>query len=256
MITIIVVENKDWMRNGLCGLLNVHEDFNIVGVGRDGCDALQLCEELKPDVIIINTDLPFLNGLKLTHSLGIRSPDTAVIIIGKEASDAAVIDFVSSGAASFLLEDVVYSEICAAVRRVILEKCYFLSNSVTSKVVRLYSTQLKSLNSKNGLQETPEQEASQMEITRTELRIASFVGEGMTNKEIAKRINLNEGTVRNYISSILQKTGLQHRTQIAIHVNSNSFTVRDARRKHILKQENVPLLRTTKPVKTRLASHV
>lgn len=233
MIRIVIIEHEDWMRQGLVGVLSVRSDVEVVASGEDGYDALKLCEKFKPDIVIVNMNLPLLNGIKVAPSLKVRSPHTAVVLITKTVTDEMIVDFVNSGASGILLQNTLYEEISIALRQVIQRNTYYVSGAIASRMVPLFSKHL------NSVLEPPieprEQSAAEsvlpLLINRIELQIAGCLGDGLTNREIAYQLKLKEGTIRNYISSILQKMGLKHRTQIAIYAYNNGFTANSGKNK-------------------------
>ncbi|MDR0663584.1 MAG: response regulator transcription factor [Spirochaetaceae bacterium] len=225
---IILVDNQLPFRETIKNLLLTQFDFDLVGVGKDGYDAMRLMDKVEPDVVILDIETPLLDGLKAAASIRLRHSSASVIVLAKDMDDKAIINAVCCGVKGFLLRASVLEEVTKAIRNVYLGH-FYMSRAVASRTFDLFSeivktgTQRQQAGSGNGAGKSlPPQ------ITRTESKIAAFIGEGLSNKRIAEILRLKEGTVRNYISVILQKTHLEHRTQIAIYALNNGFYGKNA----------------------------
>ncbi|MDR3302452.1 MAG: response regulator transcription factor [Spirochaetaceae bacterium] len=227
MIRVVIVDSQDDFRDNIKNILSSQKDFDVIGVGSDGYDALNLVAELKPDVVLLDIELPMLNGMKICPSLKIRSPNTAIIIVTTASDDATILRWISNGLSGFLLRISVFDEISMAVRRV-HKNGFYMSCEIILRVIRLF-TEFVQENSPSRAKFflEPEKTIEPLVINKVEMRIAAYIGQGLSNKQIAEQLNLKDGTVRNYISLILQKTGLEHRTQIAIYAFNNGFANQD-----------------------------
>jgi DNA-binding NarL/FixJ family response regulator len=223
MIRIVVVDSQNEFRKSVVNLLSSQNDFDVVGVGRDGFDALKLIETLKPDLAILELELPMLSALKVCPSAKIRSPETDVIILASSVSDETILGVVKNELAGYMLRSSVKDEICVAVHS-IAEGGYHMSRDIISRMIKLFGEFVQNEPSVvPKLSIDGEKELDPILINKIELKIARCIGLGRSNRQIAEDLDLKEGTVRNYISVILQKTGLQHRTQIAIYAFNNGF---------------------------------
>jgi DNA-binding NarL/FixJ family response regulator len=223
IMKIILVDNQLPFRETIKNLLLTQFDFDLVGVGKDGYDAIKLTDQFKPDVVILDIETPLLDGLKVAASIRVRCASTSVIVLSRDMDDKTIINAVCCGVKGFLLRSSVFEEVNRAIRNVYLGNSY-MSRAIASRTFDLFSEIVKT--------GSPKQEAGSccgengcfpLQITRMESQIAAFIGEGLSNKRIAEILQLKEGTVRNYISVILQKTHLEHRTQIAIYALNNGF---------------------------------
>lgn len=226
MFRIVIVENEETTRVGLQAFLSAQPDFSVAALGCDGYDALKLSEELKPDVLIAGVDLPLLSGPKVTPSIKLRSPETAVILTGELKGEQTLLDVVGSGAAGFIHKKSIYEEVIGAVRQVKGEGNYYLSRDITSNAIALLSRFVQEKNGNPALELAQNEPVLPLSVSKVEMRVARLIGEGLSNREIAETLNLKEGTIRNYVSFIMQKTGLKHRTQIAIYAFNNGFADR------------------------------
>jgi DNA-binding NarL/FixJ family response regulator len=223
IMKIILVDNQLPFRETIKNLLLTQFDFDLVGVGKDGYDAIKLTDQFKPDVVILDIETPLLDGLKVAASIRLRCPSASVIVLSKDMDDKTIINAVCCGVKGLLLRSSVFEEVNRAIRNVYLGNSY-MSRAIASRTFDLFSEIVKTGNPK---QQTSlyggENGCLPLQITRMESQIAAFIGEGLSNKRIAEILQLKEGTVRNYISVILQKTHLEHRTQIAIYALNNGF---------------------------------
>jgi DNA-binding NarL/FixJ family response regulator len=223
MKKIILVDSNAPFREVIRKQLEAQADFDLAGVGEDGYDVIKLINEVKPDVIILDIEIPLLDGLKTAVSLRQRCPDTAIIIIADKMDDKTLVNAVCGGVTGFLSRDTVFEDIAGAVRNVTTDNC-FMSRTLTQRTFNMFSRMVKKMNpGLNDCFPVYETAVSPPRISRSELRIATFIGQGLSNRQISEILKLKEGTVRNYISIILQKTRLKHRTQIALYALKNGL---------------------------------
>jgi DNA-binding NarL/FixJ family response regulator len=223
MKKIILVDSKTPFREAIRGLLDEQVDFDLAGVGEDGYDLIRLTNEVTPDVIILDIEIPLLDGLKTAVSLRQRCPGTAIIIIADNMDDKTLVNAICGGVTGFLSRDTVFEDITGAVRNVTTDNC-FMSRALTQRTFNMFSRMVKKMDSgRNDYFPVYETATSPPQISRSELRIATFIGQGLSNRQISEILKLKEGTVRNYISIILQKTKLKHRTQIALYAIKNGL---------------------------------
>lgn len=213
MIRIGIVDDQDMVRDSLKILLSTQEDFEVVGIGKDGYEALKLVNTMHPDVLLLDIRMPIMDGVEATAVLKARSPQTAIIILTTFDDDEYVLNAIRNGASGYLLKSAAMDELAKAIRTV-YGGGSLMTPEIATKAFRMFSEIVKSneksrYNNKTSL-DFP------VNLNKTEMEIISQIGKGLSNKELAMALELKEGTVRNYISDILQKTGLRDRTQIAI----------------------------------------
>lgn len=232
MIRIAVVDDQDLVRDSLKILLGAQSDFEVVGLGKDGYDALRLAETLKPDVLLLDIRMPIMDGVEATAVLKKKSPDTAIIILTTFDDDEYVLKAIRNGASGYLLKSAGTDELAQAIRTVRAGGS-LMTPEIATKAFRLFSELARTngggLAAGGPSARPPERAEIPSDLSRTELQIISLIGAGLANKEVAGELDLGEGTVRNYISSILQKTGLRDRTQIAIFAVRNGLAGGDVR---------------------------
>jgi len=234
MIRVAVVDDQDLVRDSLHILLSAQEDLEVVGLGKDGYDALKLVDSLKPDVVLLDIRMPIMDGVEATAMLKKKSPGTAIIILTTFDDDEYVLKAIKNGASGYLLKSGGMDELAQAIRTVHAGGS-LMTPEIATKAFRLFSELAREMGGP-AVAAHPAPRAAAAEgalplgLSRTELQIMALIGSGRANKEVATDMELSEGTVRNYISGILQKTGLRDRTQVAIFAVRNGMAGVDGRR--------------------------
>lgn len=191
MIRVLVAEDQAMVLGALCALLEIEGDIEVVGRARDGRQALELCREQAPDVVLTDIEMPELSGLELARELSARGPRPKVVILTTFARPGYLRRALEAGAAGYLLKDAPAEQLADAVRR-------------AHAGLRVVAPELAA--------EAwgPRDPLSERE--RQALRLAE---QGLSSSEIAVRLGLSEGTVRNYLSEAISKLGAQNRTEAA-----------------------------------------
>lgn len=229
MIRVAVVDDQELVRDSLRILLSAQSDLEVVGIGKDGYEALRLVETLKPDVLLLDIRMPIMDGVEATASLKKKSPETAIVILTTFDDDEYVLKAIRNGASGYLLKSAGMDELAQAIRTV-HSGGSLMTPEIATKAFRLFSELARTRPAPAVLETETEAVPVPSDLTRTELQILALIGGGRANKEVAAELELGEGTVRNYISSILQKTGLRDRTQLAIFAVKNGMAGSDGRR--------------------------
>ncbi|HCM25196.1 MAG TPA: DNA-binding response regulator [Treponema sp.] len=224
MIRVAVVDDQELVRDSLRILLSAQADLEVVGIGKDGYDALKLVDSLKPDVVLLDIRMPIMDGVEATAMLKKRSPGTSIIILTTFDDDEYVLKAIKNGASGYLLKSADMDELAEAIRTVHAGGS-LMTPEIATKAFRLFSELAREKGSPAGgpRRVVPAEGSLPSDLSRTELQIMALIGSGRANKEVAADLELSEGTVRNYISAILQKTGLRDRTQLAIFAVRNGM---------------------------------
>jgi DNA-binding NarL/FixJ family response regulator len=215
MVRIIIVDSREDYRKELYGVLNCQEDFEIIGLGKDGYEAVRLVDLNKPDVILLDIDLPYADGVKTASLVKARSPSTAIVIFSDVDDYRYISSAFRAGISCYLSKKTTPDFLVHSIRTVycggslIAPEFAAGARRAFSALAHEYIPAYKN-NSSRQKSHLPQN------VSHTELRVMGCVGKGLTNREIAEQLKLREGTVRNYISAVLQKTGLRDRTQLAI----------------------------------------
>jgi DNA-binding NarL/FixJ family response regulator len=221
MIRIVVVDEQKSERDNIQALLSSQKDFEIVGMGVDGYDALRLVTGLKPDIALLNHRLSILDGVEAVPTLRFRSPKTGIIILTILHEDVHILKAIYNGASGYLLKDTEGDMIIAGIRTV-YNGGSLMSAETVAKAFRMFSENQRGKPASFPNNHLPSRETPSLmaNISRMDLQMIILIGRGLQNKEIAELLSLKVGTVRNHITTILQKTGLRNRTQIAIYAYS------------------------------------
>src|SRR5215813_4018461 len=206
-IKILLVDDQPLFREGLRTLLSVHADFEIVGEAGDGKEAISLVKSSRASVVLMDLQMPVLDGVAATRRLHAEQPDCRVIVLTTFDDDEMVFDGLRAGAIGYLLKDAPSEKLAEAIR-VAARGETFLQPSVAAKVVAEFARLTrKALEPANSFGEP---------LSERELEILRLITEGASNREIAARLFLAEGTVKNHVTNILGKLGVRDRTQAAI----------------------------------------
>jgi DNA-binding NarL/FixJ family response regulator len=216
MIRIAIIDSQEEYRKELYSILNCQDDFEIIGLGKDGYEAVRLVDSSKPDVILLNIDLPCADGIKTASLIKVRSPSTAIIVFSDVDDCRYIFKAFHNGVSCYLSRKTTPDFLSQSIRTV-----YFGGSLIapeftdgTSRVFSSLADYIPAYQNKPARQ--GERPHLPKNVSNTELLVIGCVGKGLANREIAEELELREGTVRNYISSLLQKTGLRDRTQLAI----------------------------------------
>jgi DNA-binding NarL/FixJ family response regulator len=209
-IQVLIVDDQRLMREGLKTLLELEPDLAIVGEAEDGLQAIELYGRLQPDVVLMDIRMPRLDGVEATRRLMNEWPKAHVIILTTFDEDQLVFDGLRAGALGYLLKDVSGAELAEAIRKV-AEGGALIEPSVARKVLAEFSRL-----GRNAAGERLPGEETNAGFSEREIEILRLLAQGVTNRQIANQLYLAEGTVKNYVSSILDKLGVADRTQAAL----------------------------------------
>jgi DNA-binding NarL/FixJ family response regulator len=206
-IRLLLVDDQRLMRDGLRILLELESDFEVIGEAEDGSQALEAYRQLAPDVILMDIRMPVMDGVEATRRLREADPQAKIIILTTFDDNEYVFEGLRAGALGYLLKDVSGDELADAIRKVAAGGS-MIEPSVARKVVAEFARLAPA---------TPEATEDLIEpLSDREIEILKLVSQGLTNKEIAAQLFLAEGTVKNYVTSILGKIDARDRTQAAI----------------------------------------
>ena len=209
MIKILIADDQELIRESLKIVLDMNADMEVVGTAADGRETLELLAKNSVDVILMDIRMPELDGVLCTKTVKEKYPHVKIIILTTFDDDEYVYYALKYGASGYLLKGCSVQDLTSAIRTV-MSGGSILNQGVITKVVKLFNKMAQA----NIAMEVDEKYAS--ELSRTERNIAGLVGRGLSNKEIAEKLFLSEGTIRNALSSALSKLHLRDRTQLAI----------------------------------------
>jgi DNA-binding NarL/FixJ family response regulator len=206
-IRVLLVDDQKLMREGLRVLLELEPGLDVVAEAGDGQAALEAYAAHQPDVVLMDIRMPGMDGVEATWRLRERWPRARVIILTTFDDDEYVFEGLRAGALGYLLKDVSGQELAEAVRTVAAGGA-LIEPSVARKVLAEFARLAAPARSLA--------EALPEPLSGREREVLQLVGQGLSNREIATRLSLAEGTVKNYVTGILQKLGVRDRTQAAV----------------------------------------
>ena len=222
-IRILLVDDQRLMREGLRTLLELHPDMHVIGEAANGMEAEDFIKaaELQPRVVLMDLRMPRMDGVTATRHIKRHWPDIQLLVLTTFDDDELVFRSIEAGASGYLLKDVGSDALAEAVRAVSRGDAP-LQPSIARKI-------LGRLRSPAPAKSAPLQEPRTGEgLSERELAVLRLLGRGAPNREIAEALALTEGTVKNYVSAILAKTGLHDRTQAALFAVRHNLTDRDS----------------------------
>ncbi len=205
-IRILLVDDQALFREGLRTLLSVQPQFDVVGEAANGEEGVRLAIQFQPQVVLMDVRMPVMDGVIATRRLKEILPDCRVIILTTFDDDDAIFDGLKAGAVGYLLKDVSSEKLSEAILAA-ARGDYFLLPSVTAKVVAEFS---RLANAAIPIQNIP------IPLSSREVEILKLVASGLSNKEIADRLVISEGTVKNHLTNILGKLSVRDRMQASL----------------------------------------
>ncbi len=194
-ITILVVDDHMIVREGLCKMLALEENFKVVGEAKNGRVAVAMALELKPDVILMDIAMPGLNGLEATRQILKLLPNTKIIVLTAHNDDAYVNSATTAGAVGFLLKQTSAHRVCRAVREVQNGKTFF-GNSIAKRLARL---------NQNSPRRVGLRGQKQSSLTSREVEVLQLIAEGKANKETATDLGISIKTVEKHRGNLMEK---------------------------------------------------
>jgi len=222
-VRLMVVDDQRLMRDGISSLLSIQEGINVVGMAGDGQEAIQMAQELQPDVILMDVRMPVMDGVEATVQIRQILPDCQVLMLTTFDDEEYIVEALKAGAIGYMLKDLPAADLAESVRMA-ARGIYQLDPAAASKVIGAIR--------KSGMQASEEEKTAEPQsaaasyvedLTDRELEVLQLVAQGMTNREIAERLFISEGTVKNHVSNILGRLGLRDRTQAAVYAHEHGL---------------------------------
>ena len=201
---VIICDDQATVRDGLVMLLKLEPDIEVVGTSGDGAEAVDMVGDKRPDLILMDLKMPVMNGVEATRQIRAKHPEVKILVLTTYADDEWVFDAIQAGASGYLLKDTPREELIKAVRGTVTGKTY-VDPSIAGKVLQQMSSH-----------QTQPASLITSKLTQREIEVLRLIARGLSNTDIADRLFLSDGTVRNHVSSILAKLGVSDRTQAAV----------------------------------------
>ena len=205
-IKLLIVDDHKVVRQGLRTFLELMDDFDIVGEGSNGAEAVTLAAELQPDVILLDLMMPEMDGIEATRRIRLANPQARILILSSFSNDDNVLPAIRAGALGYVLKDIDPDELADALREIYRGKSR-LHPDIAMKLIN----HLQQAEPEAKLADSPLDQ-----LTGRELDVLKLIARGMSNQEIAVELSIRHATVKTHVSNLLSKLHLADRTQAAI----------------------------------------
>jgi DNA-binding NarL/FixJ family response regulator len=209
MISILLVDDHAILRDGLKNILSFENDIIVVGEAISGEEALKLSDELSPDVIIMDINLPGMNGVETTAVIKAKNPDVRILVLTMYTHDEYLMSALKAGADGYLLKDAPSEHVVEAINAVYRGES-MITPSMTKKLVNIH------------LQQT-QVKKDESNLTDREQEVLIGLVEGLSNKEIAEKLFISDKTVKIHVSKIFKKLEVKSRSQAVIYAVQNQL---------------------------------
>jgi DNA-binding NarL/FixJ family response regulator len=205
MIRVLIADDHKMFRQGLRMLFNIEPDIEIVGEAQQGLEVPELVRTLRPDVVLMDINMPGIDGIEASRRILQENPDCSIIVLTMFREDEHVFDAIKAGARGYVLKDADSVEVINAIRKV-AEGGSILDPAMAGKVFSQFK-----------LMATTSEKTNRDGLTERELEILTLIAQGASNREIGEKLYLSEKTIKNYITTIFQKLHMSDRTQAAVY---------------------------------------
>ncbi|UUZ82867.1 response regulator transcription factor [Paenibacillus sp. P26] len=208
-IKIVIADDQTLMRDGLQTILSLEDDMEVVGTAENGLEACELVGRLRPDVVLMDIQMPLLNGIECTKRIKKEFPDTFILILTTFAEDDYIVEGLANGAAGFLLKDMPGDKLIQSIRDCVKGRLLMPAVVAAKLAARLsYAS-----SPKEGDFDVKRLKEQGISFKDREKHISLLMMEGKNNRQIAGPLFMSEGTVKNYVSTIYNKIGTNDRTK-------------------------------------------
>ncbi|MEW9052190.1 MAG: response regulator transcription factor [Neobacillus sp.] len=205
-IRLLLVDDQELIRESLAFVLNTDEEIEVVGLAANGEEAIDLCEKLQPGIVLMDIQMPLLNGIEATRVIKQRWPAIKIMILTTFQEIEHVVEALSIGAEGYLLKAVHPKELISGIKHIHNEGTLLSQNLAKALVGQLQAPK----------EEKEKSDKPKYGLTEREEQILKCLADGLSNKHISEKLYLSEGTVKNYISSIYHKLDVKDRFQAAL----------------------------------------
>jgi two-component system, NarL family, nitrate/nitrite response regulator NarL len=216
-IRILLVDDQPLFRKALATLIDGQPDLSIIGEAENGLQAVEQARALQPDLVVLDVDMPVMNGVEAVRLIREQVPAAKVVMLTVSENEDDLFDAVRYGAHGYLLKDLRPEQLYDMLRSVMRNETP-LSPAIAGRVLAALRGWGNSGGMSSTIRSAPSSQAEGPQLTRREIEILQLVADGLSNKEIGSRLNITEGTVKNHVHNALEKLHLENRIQAAAYV--------------------------------------
>lgn len=228
-VNIVIADDHQLFREGVKRIINMEDDMEVIGECGDGIQVIELCNQITPDIVLMDINMPLENGVVATERLKLIFPDIKVIILSIHDDESYVFETLRKGASGYLLKDMEAESLINAIRSVVAGHAY-IHPKVTGKLINqlrrmTYLDDVGVVGSGQGVKDSNLKyiHNANSPLTKREAEVLRLMAEGKSNKLIGEFLYISEKTVKNHVSSILQKMEVDDRTQAVIIAIKNGW---------------------------------
>lgn len=211
-ISVLIVDDHSLVRQGLKQLIELEEDINVIALAGDGEEAILKAQQLKPDIILLDINMPNINGIQTLRRLKDMDSTIKVIMLTFHEDREYLFETINLGANGYVLKDAESASLIKAIRDVYKGESYIYPTLATELVKEF-----------NRREEKDKQKTGSNSLTKREYEVLTLIAEGFNNREIANHLFISEKTVKNHVSNIFKKINVSDRTQAAIYAYKNNI---------------------------------
>ena len=212
---IVIVDDHDLARDGLKDMLSDEPDLEVVGEAENGLQAIALCSRIRPDLVMMDVRMPEMDGLAATRGIKQSHPRTSVLMMTMHENPDYMFEALKAGAAGYVLKDATQDDVTAAMRQV-LSGGSVLEPELSARLLRRLVAESTEREERLSKPPYADERALVAPLTPRELEVLGLVKLGMTNRQIAAKLVISVGTVKNHVEHIIQKLGTSDRTQAVV----------------------------------------
>lgn len=209
-IKILIADDHSLVREGLKQILELEEDFEVIGQASNGLETLERIKELKPDVLLLDINMPIMGGIPTLKKIKEENINIKTVILTIHEGKEYLLETLELGALGYVLKDSDSLSLSKAIRDAFAGESYIQPKLAADLVREFSSTKIYKASSEN-------------DLTRREYEVLSLIADGMNNKDIADKLFISEKTVKNHVSSIFRKINVNDRTKAAIYAYKNNI---------------------------------
>jgi len=204
-IRILLADDHALVRSGIAALLQMHDEFEVVGEAGDGLEAIEKTTQLSPDIVLIDISMPGISGIEATKVIRKKCPDTAILVLTMHDSEEYIYQIFKAGADGYILKSARKEEVLTAVRTVAEGGKYF-SQKIADVLLKGYV--------RKGFSKKSDSAADELPLTARELEVLALIGDGLSTQQIAERLFISPRTVDTHRTNVMQKLDIHSSAQL------------------------------------------